>query len=390
MTAVELDEVPQAASVETAAAAFDKVGPAVDDFRHAVTSAWARLAEFGVYDAPESPQVVSALADSMRLASTIGEDAGGVKTALAAYATTLADLASRRGALATDKAVADAVTAAQLMGSGSDALADSDDGGDDVSPSSVNRRVTDFNAEIEEADEVCAEALLKLLRYPGDAAVDTMAGIGDLVGENKVAFAILGTQEVLRLSPELKNLYSAITASDDLSELAETYRSPLAADAKASFAKLLSLKSLTKPFEFAENGIPLKLEGGELKTISMTPVESAKGLIGGAGAVIAGGVATAEQWDKDEADHADWNPLQRSTHAGMHGVAVAAGSAVGASVGADVGEIAGAVVGEAMFPLGGAFIGGFVGGVVGGFIGSKIGEGSGNGAADLVDSFFHW
>jgi hypothetical protein len=383
VTAVELDEVPQAASVETAAAAFDKVGPAVDDFMHAVTSAWSRLAEFGVYDTPESPQVISALSDSMHLASTLGEDAGGVKAALMTYATTLADLASRRGALATDKALADAFAIAVLDGSEEDSVADSDLGGDDIAQSSVNRRLLDFNAEVAEADQTCAEALLKLLRYPGDQAVDAMQQIGAVVDDNKVALGILGTQELLRLAPSMQHLFSAIMSTDDIKGLAETYRSPLTRDVPGSLKKIFSIESLLKPFTPAEAGLAFGAADDGLSSL-----EKARGLMGNAGTVIAGGMAIANQWDEDEAKHPDWDTFKRVEHSAFIGGAKAAGAIVGGSVGTDVGELAGAVVGEAIFPLGGGIIGGFVGGVVGGFIGSKIGEGFGDVGSNLLDNMF--
>jgi hypothetical protein len=210
-----------------------------------------------------------------------------------------------------------------------------------------------------------------------------MQQIGAVVDDNKVALGILGTQSLLRLSPSIQNLFSAIMSTDDLGALAKTYRSPLTQDIKGSFKKIFSIDSLLKPFTPSETGLAFGAADDGLSSL-----ERARGLMGGAGVAIAGGVAIADQWDEDEAKHPDWNPIQRGAHSLGIGGTKAVGTIVGGSVGTDVGELTGAIVGEAIFPLGGGIVGGFVGGVVGGFIGSKIGEGFGDAGANLLDNMF--
>ncbi|KZC95849.1 MULTISPECIES: hypothetical protein [Clavibacter] len=358
-----LSDIPSAADVETAAAAFDKIGAAMDEAMQSITRSWSGLSAVDVFDTPDSARLFDALSSAQTLSRTLGEDAAAAKAALLAYSTSLADLPAKRkeaaDSLAADKS-SEVATAIPLA------------------PGIIDG----FNNEVDHADEECAEALLKLTRYAGDALVDAVQGIGETLEQPALKLGIDGGTDLIKDSPKVKDAFHAVTDLLGITEQDGNHTAePVVDGAQPASERLTAAGDEALGRRVAEVGA-----AGE---------GIARGL-GAAGVLVSGAAAFANTYDHDEAEHPDWNPTERATHATTHAAVVAVGGVAGSIVGGEIGTVAGeglgAVVGSAVFPpLGtvvGAEIGGFLGGLAGGYIGDKIGSTSGEGFTNFVDHFF--
>jgi hypothetical protein len=355
-----LIDVLSAADVENAAAAFDKIGAAMDEAMQTIARSWSGLSATDVFDTPDSPRLFDALSAAQALARTLGEDAAGAKAALLAYSTSLADLASKRKNVANSLA-------------------------EDVAPQSITATplapgVADFNDEVDQADEECAEALLKLVRYPGDAFVGAVEGVGDTLEFPAVKLTIDAAKDILKKGPELRDKLRAITDGAGLTQT----RGEHAAE---------SVSGASEPAAEA----PVAAEGGDRIGGAHVAEDGALGKTLGRGLGVAGvaatvGVTAAEQYDHDKAEHPDWDEGKTVVHAATSGVVAGAATGVASGVGAVAGEVVGAAVGEMIFPFGGgiagAMIGEFAGGLAGGYLGDMAGGVAAHDFMDFIGPLF--
>jgi hypothetical protein len=134
------------------AAAITRVAADFADTGGRVDGTWQELA--GVYRAPEAAQLLAATAPVRTVSASVGEDLGAVGTALAAYATTVAEIKTRLEALRAD--------ALAFVGS-----VGGDDGWreDEGRVDEHNRLVSDVNAAVADftdAQRTCANSILAL------------------------------------------------------------------------------------------------------------------------------------------------------------------------------------------------------------------------------------
>lgn len=360
-----LMDVLNAADVETAAAAFDKIGAAMDEAMQSITRSWSGLFATDVFDTPDSPRLFDALSPAQALSTTLGEDVAGAKAALLAYSTSLADLAVKR------KNVADSL-AEDVTSQAATAIP--------LAPGIIDG----FNNEVDRADEECAAALLKLVRYPGDAFVGAGQGVGELLELPAVKLTIDGAKDLLKKVPELRDVAWALT---DVAGLTQTHgehaAEPIVGVSESSGGASVA----------AEDGDQL---GGARIAEGVALGKTLSRALGIAGVATTVGMAAAEQYDRDEAEHPDWDQGRRVANAAgsgaVAGIAVGTASAAGTAVGSIAGEVAGAALAELIFPFGGgiagAMIGEFAGGMAGGFVGDMVGGIAADGFMDTMDHLF--
>ncbi|OUE24015.1 hypothetical protein BFL36_06505 [Clavibacter michiganensis] len=353
-----LMDVVGAADVEIAAAAFDNIGAAMDEAMQSITRSWSGLFATDVFDTPDSARLFDALSPAQALSRTVGEDAAGAKAALLAYSTSLADLAVKRKNVAdylAEDVTSQAATAIPL----------------------VPGMIDGFNNEVDQADEECAAALLKLIRYSGDALVGAVQGIGETLELPAVKLAVDVAKDLAKKGPELRDAARALTDAAGLTQTCGEHAAEPIATASEPMAEALSANGDSGGEHVAEGGALGKAFG--------------KGL-GVAGILATAGAATAEQYDHDEAEHPDWDQTHRTQHAIAGGVAAGLATGAASAVGSLAGEALGAAVGEMIFPFGGgiagAMIGEFAGGLAGGFVGDMVGGIAADGFMDTMDHLF--
>jgi hypothetical protein len=374
VTHPDIANVPSSAAIASAAADFDKLAPAVDDVMNTVKGAWSRLSVADVFQTPDSDQVFGALSSPTTISSTIGQDAAAVKKALNDYVSALADLERRRNALAEEQAVVDLELLADPVPAPGSTGTYAGDGGQSEPLKQrldLDARVTLFNKAVDQADEDCAVALVGLIRDPMTGVMNAVQQVGVVMDDPRVMFGQESVGKGLYAASEVRPTFQAIMDARASGQALFRYSPP---DMKQLGRDLLGV---------------IKIGGGaEHATVGL--LDRAGGSLGLAGAVTTAGVTFADQWQKDEARHSDWNWGTRTIHATEHGAAVAVGSVVGADIGSGVGQAVGIAAGEAIFPLGGGLIGGFIGGVIGGAVGGKIGEMTAGGLTDFVDDVANW
>jgi len=383
MKQLEVADIPDAASVERAADAFSKLGPAVDEAMDQVKRAWSRLAETDVLDIPNSTQVFTAMSGPVDLASTIGQDASGARSALLAYSTALAALGKQRPEMVD--ALAGAVASHDMSVMQDQGSLVSEDAIDQAGlPAGM--RVSAFNHAAESADEECAEALLKLYRYPGDQAAHGLQAIGGVTESFWGALAIEATKTAAEKWSTLRDAALSITDARGLTsptgrrEAAPAPDSAVSAEGDESRAVRVAAQTVAETDEATSAGSRIQagsavLEGG------------AKAL-GVAGAVVSVGVNFAEDYDKNEAKHPEWSGGDRVAHAGLAtGVTTAASVALSIET-AESGAEIGMAIGTFIEPGGGTVLGGIIGGVIGGVAGGMAGGDLGKTAMGLLDKVF--
>jgi hypothetical protein len=367
VTHPDIANVPSSAAIASAAADFDKLAPAVDDVMNTVTGAWSRLSVADVFQTPDSDQVFGALSSPTTISSTIGQDAAAVKKALNDYVSALADLERRRSALVEIQTAADlALRADPVPEPGSTGTLAGDDG------QKLEARVLLFNNAVDQADEDCAVALVKLVRDPMTRATNAVQQIGEVMDDPRMVYGQEAVAKGLYVSTEVKPTFQAIleakSSGQALFKLSPPDMNQLGRD----------LRQAIKPFSLGPQHVDAGVSGNW-----------GRGL-GVAGTAVTGVSAFATQWSKDEARHPEWRSSDRIEHAAFRAGVTTLGATAGANIGAGVGQALGVAVGEAIFPLGGGLIGGFVGGVIGGAVGGQIGEFVADQAGDEYDKAVNW
>ncbi|MDA3805160.1 hypothetical protein PED38_10155 [Clavibacter sp. CT19] len=212
MTRPDIAIVPSSAAIESAAAGFDKLGPAVDDVMNTVKGAWSRLSVADVFETPDSDHAFSALSGPTTLSSTIGQDAAAVKKALNDYASALADLERRRSALVEEHALLDLMLLAGPVPAASAGTPASDSYRSKPLQQQfdLDARVTQFNEAVEQADVDCAIALVKLGRDTETQVTNAAQQVGMVMDDPRVVFGQGIVTKGLYVSTEIKPTFQAI------------------------------------------------------------------------------------------------------------------------------------------------------------------------------------
>ncbi|KZC96365.1 MULTISPECIES: hypothetical protein [Clavibacter] len=168
-----LADVPDSAAVEIAASGFADVATQLDGAMDSVASGWTGLAAEDVYDGPGADRVRAAMDAPKTVARMVATEATNARRVLDDYASALADLATRRAALASD---VDAHTSSM-----DDTFDDEDSiGARDTPGGRLADDVAKFNRDVAAADEDCARRLRALSKYraphQADAALKVLSG----------------------------------------------------------------------------------------------------------------------------------------------------------------------------------------------------------------------
>lgn len=393
----DLQELPDPAALESAATALGTFGSHVVARVEAVSTEWKGLAAADVYQTPERDIVLDAMNNPALIAEMIKQNADFAATALQTYASTVSGLQTRRASILTN--IADANEAerqvAQQPDSNSAEPTPSPTPGPDPATSSshVRELIATFNANAQQADQDCADALGRLEKYSktavqsfvevvgGSGVVGTGVGVGSSVAEGA-----LERWRRIHIVPESSiNVQLTIPMWDEMENGVKYWKTP---------SGVLSPHPPTPP--------ELRLTGptSSHSTVVTDPEVSRGALptwakhlgkaLGIGGAALTLYSAGQEQWVEDEEEHPEWSTSQR-IESSLENVVIVGGPSVilgtiGASVGASVGAAAGAAVGAGggtvVLPvigtigvgaLGGA-VGGVVGGAAGGWAGGEAGE----------------
>ena len=394
MSGEEPAVLPNAAAVEAAAGAFADIGPAADSAMAGLTSAWSRLAAPGVYQSPESAPVLAAMDEPSTVAGTLGDDAAAAKTALETYATTLAGLEARRRQLVDDLADRDAALAAQAA----DPASAPDPSTSGQAALGLATRITQFNRDAEQADQDCADALVRLVRYSSKQVADFVDAANDVVGHPVLGLGV----SIADQWDEVKDVFQGEAQRWGFFTTDGDHRGPFAAtnehgqvvrpvppvdDARPPGARATGVGAGAGA---AATGAADDLGRGHVAGPSAV---SEAGRLGGralgvAGAALTIGTSFTDQYRRDQAAHPEWDEGQRRQSAATTAAFQGGGSAAGAWAGAAVGAQWGATIGTMIFPGAGTIIGGLAGGIIGGVIGGGVGQKMGEGLQDLVGDLF--
>jgi len=374
----DLTSVPDAHVVEEAARAFDSIGPAVDDAMHTVTSSWTGLSSPGVFETPDSGRLADSLVGAAGVARTVGEYSSAAKAALMAYARELQDLKRRHDVISTDVAaqvltVSDPVDLGRQLPESSDA----------DPQQQLETLITQFNADLQAADARCATALQHLVRYPGDQAVRAAEAISDILSLPAVGLVLGTSKQAIENTAGPRDYFLGITDALGLTETGGKHAGPPAPTDKAS------LKTAWKAAFMPDSVFEERPEGARAVTHLAEGSRALKigarfgGPILGIVSAAASGVAAAsETYDKDQAEHPEWDDFHRDKHAVRSGAVhggfdLAAGAAAAG---------AGAAIGTFICPGIGTFVGGVIGGVAGGWAISGVVDGVADQTNELMDS----
>lgn len=377
----DLVAVPDAQAVEAAARSFDAIGSAVDRAMNSIKASWAGLSTPGVFETPDSARLADALSGSAGVASKVDDDSSTAKTALLAYAKVLEDLAKRRSALA------ESVTAQTLTVGDLDPLDPHAPGTSDADPHRwLESSITGFNSDVSAADSNCAAALRHLLQFPGDQALYgaeaagrvlssppsalLLSATGDAIG-SKSGFrdSIVGMAELLRLKDPTGRHVGTVTAGGE-----EAIEAP---------TKSASPKDLVDSSE-APPTTKAALHSAQSSRVLRYAAKAGGFAVGAIASVGSGVVVGSQTYEKDVADHPDWDDDRRKGHALRHGAISG-----GIDLAAGAGEAAiGAAIGTAILPVGGTIVGGLIGGLVGGILLEKPVNDIADNANELADENF--
>lgn len=386
-----VNDLPDAAAVEAAAAGFTAVGTELTDAVEKIATGWSRLSASGVYEAPEANKVHSVMADGpVKVAEYVVDDVKNIRSVLLAYAGVLADLATRRANLLKD------ITHHETLVSGNaDALANAESGALDLQDEldsqgdDLARRISAFNSDVDAADLQCATALRSLAKYGSQTNVNKWVHrLSDEPAGSGIGFAEAVAKQTRVLRRAVAN-----------GELPSIDLKPTLEWKQDSFAHLPG-NGLWLPDTYVRSKTPLPdpriktkphwfLAESEsaVKHLQPKALEYGGRALGVAGVALTLGAAASDQWQEDSHTHPEWSTEQKVVSAGKNVLFEGGGAAAGAWGGAVVGAEVGAVIGS-ILPGPGTAIGGIVGGVIGGAIGSGIGEKIGAGAKDLWDDLW--
>ena len=398
----EVHELPDPTALESAATALGTFGSHVVTRVDAVSTEWKGLGAADVYQTPERDIVLAAMNNPTLIAEMIKQNADFAATALRTYASTVSGLQTRRTALLSDIAAANEAErqAAQQPSPDTGEPTPSPTPGPDpsMSTSHVRELITTFNANAQQADQDCADALGRLEKYSKTAVqafVDVVGGsgvVGTGVGVgSSVAEGALERWRRIHIVPESSiSVQLTIPMWDEMRNGVKYWKTP---------SGILSPHPPTPP--------ELQLTGptSSHSTFVRDPEVSRGALptwakhlgkaLGFAGAGLTLYSAGQDQWVEDEQEHPEWSTSQR-IESSLENVVIVGGSSVilgtiGASVGASVGASAGAAVGAGggtlVLPVIGTIGVGALGGAVGGIIGGAAGGWAGGEAGEAVGTW---
>jgi hypothetical protein len=373
----ELASVPDARSVEEAARAFDSIGPAVDDAMHTVTSSWAGLSSPGVFETPDG-RLADSLAGALAVAQTVGEDSSAAKAALMAYARELQDLTSRRVVISTD-------VAAQVLTVSDPVQLDRQlsDSSDTDPHQQLETLITQFNADLQAADARCASALQHLVRYPGDQAVRATEAISDILSPPAVGLVLGTSKQAIENTAGQRDYFLGITDALGLTGPGGKHAGPPAPTDKASLKT--AWKAAFKPdsiFEERPEGARAVTHLAEGSRALKFGAKFGGPILGIVSAGASGVAAASEAYDKDQAEHPEWDDFHRDKHAVRSGVVHGGFDFVAGAAAAGTG----AAIGTFICPGIGTFVGGVIGGVAGGWALSGVVDGAADQTNELMDS----
>lgn len=377
-TLPELASVPDARSVEETARAFDNIGPAVDDAMHTVTSSWAGLSSPGVFETPDSDRLADSLIGALGVARTVGEDSSAAKAALMAYARELQDLTSRHDVISSD-------VAAQVLTVSDPVQLDRPlpDSSDTDPQRQLESLITQFNADLRAADARCADALQRLLRYPGDQAVRATEAVNDIISLPAVGLVLATGKQALENSAGPRDYFLGITDALGMTGISGKHAGPPAPTTKASARTALKAAfNLNSVFEEPSEGARAAAHLAEGSRALKFGAKLGGPILGIVSAASTGAAAASETYNEDQAEHPEWDDFQRDKHAvrsgAVHGGFDLAAGAVEAG--------AGAAIGTLICPGIGTFVGGVIGGVAGGWALSGTVDGLADQTNELMDS----
>ncbi|MBF4624835.1 hypothetical protein [Clavibacter sp. VKM Ac-2872] len=377
-TLPELASVPDARSVEETARAFDNIGPAVDDAMHTVTSSWAGLSSPGVFETPDSGRFADSLAGALVVARTVGEDSSAAKAALMAYARELQDLTSRHDVISSD-------VAAQVLTVSDPVQLDRPlpDSSDTDPQRQLESLITQFNADLRAADARCADALQRLLRYPGDQAVRATEAVNDIISLPAVGLVLATGKQALENSAGPRDYFLGITDALGMTGPGGRHAAGAAPIKERSIG--LALKAAINPngvFDKPLDGASAAEHLAEGSRALKIGSKLGGPILGVVSAVTAGAASASATYNKDQAEHPEWDDFHRGMHAvqsgAVHGGFDFTAGAAEAGIGAGIGTL--------ICPGIGTFVGGVIGGVAGGWMLSDTVDGLADKANDSIDS----
>jgi hypothetical protein len=349
ISATSVVDVPDASTVEAAAARFRSVPAALDSALASVAAAWARLGAPGVYETPESHAAHGALRRPRAIAASIDTAAAQAKQALEAYASALADLEHARSALLHD--IGSATTAA-TSADASDPAAIAAAG---TEASALSLRIEHFNARVEQADQDCADALRKVIHYDGEQIAELL----HTLNEPAVSSSLGVSGSLLERYGEVKDLVGGTLQEHGIGV-------PGGAHAAAPSVQTPNGRQSMK--FLAPGDEDLAVAGGRHVGVGsgIKLVEHGGAGLGVVGAVVTIGDTWTGRYDSVSRNHPTWSETRKRSDATEHAAFIGGGSVVYSAGGALVGAATGAAIGSAI-PIIGTGIGALAGGIIGGF-----------------------
>lgn len=378
----ELRELPDAASLETAASSLRTFGADVVASVDAASSSWSGLSGAGVYETPEREKVLQAMQEPATIAAMIAQNAGTAGTALDAYAADLQRLATRRATLVDDIAAHAATPAPVEDPADPDGYA-SDVRAAEAATDDLAERVRRFNADADAADQDCADALNVLDKY-SDTVVSrfleltgsTAFGLGMNLGEE----ALDRWRRIYVVPAEAVPVQLTVPAPDGFERGKPFWRLP--------GSGLLSTVPPTPEFDVGP-GVRSHHLGVLDPDVSPGAVPQAARvggkLLGAAGVLLTLGASWHDEWTADQREHPEWTTSDRVESA-LTNTVIGGGTTVAASAGgAWAGAAGGAALGTLIFPGVGTVVGGLIGGIAGGIAGGYGGEALGDVLTDWYE-----
>jgi hypothetical protein len=363
-----LADVPSSVAVEIAAGEFADVATQLDGAMDAVATGWTGLAASDVYDGPGADRVHGAMDAPKTVARMVATEAKNARRVLDDYASTLADLATRRASLASD---VNAHTSSM-----DDTFDDEDSiGARDTPGGRLADDVAKFNRDVTAADEECARRLRALAKYRGASAVTNAL---DFLSDDPAGLAMGLTTDIFK---RVRRLEVAVDADfEEPAPVVVTERwmeqdySPIRENGFLVRRELAqSMEPQVDPEIETRSHLLLVNDEAAAPTAVLKSAKIAGGALGIAGTAITFADAWSDQYQRDTQDHPEWTETHKRQSAAENtaivGTASAAGGWGGALAGAEIGAAFGSI-----FPGPGTVIGGILGGAIGGMWGSDMGK----------------
>jgi hypothetical protein len=377
-----LRELPDAGTLDAAAGSMRTFGSSTTTAIDGVSTAWKGLAGADVYDTPERGTVLDAMHTPALIAAMIEQNAQSAASALATYASTLTALATRRTNLVADLAAFAAAPApAPDPASPTGEPSAADTAAATAKQQDLSSRVDHFNADADQADQDCADALGKLHKYDADTVSqfleyvggDTRSGLVIGLGSGVVEGTLERWRRILTVPASAVPVQLTVPPAADWVNGRPAWNGPN--------GLLLTEPPAPKPFELGPGvkGHSTFVGDPDVSLGALPKVAKVGGkVLGVAGVALTLGVAYDEQWTADAQSHPEWSTSRRVESATENTVIVGGTTALSGAAGAAVGAGVGAAIGTAIFPGVGTVIGGIIGGVGVGFAMSDFGQDLGN------------